>query len=537
MAENFDAVMQSVKGLSEADMTRLANELQPAINAQTQATITRSATPNTQSKNDISAQTIDAVRNAQANIQRNGINVATGFVGYDLKAPAAMLIPFMTPMVNMTPREQGVGVPVHNWKAVTDLFGGNGPMGVIGSVSDGGSPSFLSRSVVPMSNTFQTIGFQDSVTFQAEWRGMQLEGDLRAMTSAQLLYGLKLVEENWLINMSDYLWSPPPALVSNAATGGSVAAGTYYVKVTAVNANGQTLGSSLGTYSSTTTTGTTSVLNITIFTVPNAASYNVYVASGASYPGDASCWKQSVSANQPSSNIQGSFTVSLTTTPVTSGTALSSVAANTAQVAKDGSNNSLTFKGAQALVYANAGSVSASGTGGLTSQVIQPAASNGYLAVSDIQNLFLNMFNNSRANPDKLFVSPQDSLTLSNLISTASNLRVNVDASNKAGLDSLTIGQRVGYILNQATQAIVEIVPLPFLAQGTMIAGSYTFPYPIAGYKSNPFRVITNQDYYGVEYPPTMANPTQYGFGDFVDETVVNEYLGGWGILNGIIFH
>ena len=102
---------------------------------------------------------------------------------------------------------------------------------------------------------------------------------------------------------------------------------------------------------------------------------------------------------------------------------------------------------------------------------------------------------------------------------------------------NLTAGFKVTRVLNQVTQTLVNIVQLPFLAQGTMIAASFTFPYPVAAYGNTPFRVITNQEYYGVDYPPTQQNPTAWGMGDFVDETLVIEFLGGMGILNGIIYH
>jgi hypothetical protein len=59
------------------------------------------------------------------------------------------------------------------------------------------------------------------------------------------------------------------------------------VRVTAKNAQGETTGSVASTI---VTTGSTSTIAITIFTVPNATQYNVYIASGASYPGDAAAW-------------------------------------------------------------------------------------------------------------------------------------------------------------------------------------------------------------------------------------------------------
>lgn len=558
----FDAVVKAAEGLSPEQTTQLAQTLlqrvqsgqsvteAPLVHGKQEGNLFRNGPANVANPNDISDQTVNLVRNSQGNVNRSGVNVATGYIGYDLKTPAATLVPYMTPLLNMTPREMGVGVDVHNWKAIVDLFGGNGPQSFAGGVADGGSPNFLSRSVTALSNTFQTIGAQDSLTFQAEWRGRQLEGDMRAMLAAQLLYGLKLVEEYNLINWSDLLWTPPPMLISATNSGGTITNavnGTMWFRVTAVNANGETLGTSL---QSITIPGTTSSITLTIFTVPNATKYNIYAAQNTgSTPADGATWLQSPVAtyfgsasalNQPASFSTGSFTATMTAPPATSGTAYSSVtgAGNTAKVQKDGSGNILSYRGLQSLIYANVGSGIVNGTGGIKTNVIQPAATTGYLALADLQQLFLNMFNASRADPDVIFISPQDGLSINNLVASNGETRVVVDGSNPGGGQAnLTAGFKVTAVLNQVTQSLVKIVPLPFLPQGTIVAASFRFPYPIAGFSKNPIRVITNREYYGVEYPPTLANPTQWGMGDFVDETLCCEFLGGLGIINGIVYH
>jgi hypothetical protein len=513
--------------------------------------IFRNGPPNIHEPGDISSDTIDLITNSRADIQR-GITTATGFIGYDLKTPAAMLVPFLTPLLNMLPREAGVGVNIHNWKAVVDFFGGSGPQSIIGAVADGGTPSQVSYTVSALSNTFQTIGLMNTETFQAQWRGKQLQGDLRATLTAQLLFALKLVEENWLINMSDKLWTPPPILMSAVNSGGTITNavnGTMWFRVTAINANGETLGTAL---QSIAIPGTTSSITLTIFTVPNATAYNVYAAQNntpGTPPTNGATWLQTPVAtyfgtatalNQPASPIAGSFTATMTAPPATSGTAYSAVvtAGNTAKVAVDGGGNIITFQGTQSLVYANQAASTNVGAGGLKPQVLQPAATTGFLALSDIQQLFTNMYLNARADPKVLFVSPQDAISVNNLVATNGETRVVVDGSSPSGGQmDLTAGFKVTRVLNQVTQTLVNIVQLPFLPQGTMIAASFAFPYPVAGYGNTPYRVITNQEYYGVDYPPTQQNPTAWGMGDFVDETLVIEFLGGFGILQGIVYH
>ena len=563
-----DAVVEpTTPGFSEADITRIAEAVAgmmrsgsatPTVPSATPdlvvglktGEIFRNGPPNMNLGDDVSSQTVALVQQSRADIQRAGITTATGFIGYDLKVPAAALVPFLTPLLNMLPREGGVGVDIHNWKAITDFFGGSGPQSIVGAVADGGTPSFVSYSVTPMSNTFKTIGLQNSETFQAQWRGRQLQGDLRATLTAQLLFALKLVEENWLINMSDKLWTPPPLLLSAVNSGGTITnavSTTMWFIVTAANANGETLGT---TMQSILIPGTTSSITLTIFTVPNAVKYNVYAALSSTAPATSAMFLQSAvtqfggasALNQPASPIQGSFTAVMTAPASTGTTAYSTIAAagNTAKVAVDGGGNIITYQGTQSLIYANAAASTNVGAGGLKPQVLTPAATTGFLALADIQQLFTNMYLNARADPKVLFVSPQDAISVNNLVATNGETRVVVSgdrASVQTGQMDLTAGFKVTRILNQVTQTLVNIVQLPFLAQGTMIAASFTFPYPVAGYGNTPYRVILNQEYYGVDYPPTQQNPTTWGMGDFVDETLVIEFLGGMGILQGIIYH
>ena len=563
MGEKYDAVIQQVNDLTVEESLALANEaLRRAQNGQPvtppqelmghlQGNINRANIQPVSNPNDISAQTIQLVRNQQGNVNRSGINLGTGYIGYDLQTPAATLVPYDTPLLNMTPRRPSKGVPVHNWKAIVDLFGGTGPQGFAGGVADGGSPNFLSRSVQAMLNTFQTISAQDSLTFQAEWRGRQLEGDMRALMSSQLLFGLKLIEEYSLINWSDYVWPPQAPLLTAQNSGGTITSASganMYFIITAVNGNGETLGSQMV---SVAVPGTTSSITLTIFTVPMppGTKYNVYAGQGSSAPANSAMWLQGAAAqfgsasalNQPANFNIGSFTVVMTAPPATSGTAYSAVvtAGNTAKVQKDGSGNILSYQGVQSLIYKYIGANIVNGTGGLNTNIIQPASPSGKVVLADINTLFLNMYNNARAKPTHLFISPQDGLTINNLVASNGETRVVVDGSAPQVMDgqaNLTAGFRVSRVLNQVAQNLVQIVPLPYLPQGTIIAGSLAFPYPVSGYNEPPFRILTNQEYYGAEYPPTMQNPMQWGMGAFVDETVVMEFLGGWGMINGIVY-
>jgi hypothetical protein len=88
----------------------------------------------------------------------------------------------------------------------------------------------------------------------------------------------ELVDAGSLIDESTLIANPntTPSLTT-ATTGGSLAAATYYVKYTWVNANGETLASP---EASITTTGSTSTITVTIPSLPtNVTSANIYIST------------------------------------------------------------------------------------------------------------------------------------------------------------------------------------------------------------------------------------------------------------------
>jgi hypothetical protein len=502
----------------------------------------------------ITDETIALVRQAREAELTRAINLATGLIGYDLAAPAQVVVPIYTPLLNSIPRVKGVGVDIHHFKSITS-FGWNG---IVGTVDENQSPAEVTYSLVNLYNVFQTIGAGNSVSFKAQWRGRLLEGDIRAKRMAELLYALKLIEESWLVTMADYLWAPPaPLAPTTATTGGTIAAGTYYFAVSANSANGETFATQA--VASVTTVGTTSTITLTIFTVPNAISYNVYVST----TGAGSTWSKQVTGNfvggiavlnQPANTMLGSFTVTLSS--LTTGSNIALPAANGAIVAKGANNLPLTFNGLLALIFGagnlnyagpnqapnslfsaagqNLSGLSSLGLNTMQPIVIQPAASTGKLAYSDITTLLLQMWLNARANPDVCWVSAQDNITLANLLANATGTRFVIDTTQPNSQNDLLLGSRVTRMVNPTTGKVISIEVLPFLPQGTLIFGSRSLPYPVSGFDGPVMKVIENQTYYGLDYLPTKSNP-QFSFADYVDETLEISFLGGFGAITGII--
>jgi len=476
----------------------------------------------------------DTVQQAQGDVQR-AITTSTGFTPYVLETPAKVIFPVQAPMVQLTPRMVGRGTDIEHWKSVISIFNQGGPFSQShwGGTTDGSAT--IDSPVYVLNNytaTYQTIAEYNSVTFQSQWRSRALEGDMLARRKVELVYALKLQEENWLVNGATKIWRPARPLLTASTTGGSLATATYWVQISATNAAGETLPSSIV---SVPVTGSTGSITINWSGVIGATGYNIYIGTGSTQPTNSNmfiCVTGDLVSGalpvQPADYI-GSMALS-TVLKVAPTTGANPLTTSTATAATN------LFDGMVSLCYLNpnAGTGLSVGEQGMTSVIVQPSQTSGLMILQDLQLLFRKMFSQAMAEPSHLFVSPVEAVTIDNLIGTASNFRILAEPQSAGGISSLVAGQKVTHILNQVTGTTVQVVTLPYLPQGTVVAGSFSIPYPAPDVQDPPFRLMINQDYTSIDYPPTQASPQTWGFGIFVDETLVNQFQGGWGILEGI---
>ncbi len=499
----------------------------------------------------MNAQTLQGL--ASGEITRDGYFTGNNanFTGYYLEDAAKYVIPQYTPLRNMLPRVPGVGIDTINWRAITDYFNGSGPTVAAGAIQQQGTPNALTYKWVNASNVFKMLAQSDIVTFESEIYGKSFEGDVRATVAAKLIPALMQIEEMWLINSAQKLWNPPvPYNGATAATGGTINDATNWIIVTAVNANGESLatgGSSPTALKVVTAGGNLSTVSFNIARVPSATSYRVYAGTGATQPATSAMWLQSATTqfggatalNDTGGFGQGYLTVTATAAWATSGTAYSTVvtAGNTAIVVKSTDSNTsglaLTYDGIQSLVYLNNAAASTLYVQGETPLIKQPAAASGSLALSDIDALLESMYMNAQADPEVLFVGVKDHKKLSNLVALGTNFRVNA-ANEAAPMSNIVGGQRVTKYINQTTGRLMDVVMLPRLYQGTIMAASLTIPFPVSAITKPPLRIEYNREMWAVEYPPDQSHPTQWEYAAYSNTTVVAQYLGGLGILNSI---
>lgn len=133
------------------------------------------------------------------------------------------------------------------------------PLTVASALSSGGTADIFDvcqTSPCNATNKFFWVTWNGNLGFQASNLQLSTTGP------APYLYlnGINGYPGQPYLKTSTAELGAPTLAVSNAATGGTIAAGTYYFKITYVNAAGETTGS---TEQSTTTTGSTSTVTVT----------------------------------------------------------------------------------------------------------------------------------------------------------------------------------------------------------------------------------------------------------------------------------
>lgn len=405
----------------------------------------------------------------------------SGLVGYDLEPAARVLQPVITPLRNRIPRVKGKGGTAANWRQITSLdtnktntfsaFGTKGPV--------------LSYTETDRSSTYKTMAMGDNVSIEAIQQALGLE-DARANMSIRLLENVMILEEqNIITGRNAALGTVTAPTVANAATGGTIAANTYYVVVRACTGQGRTstaanitaagvIGSrgKKSTQAATTTSGSTSTINASTPAVDGAVFYEWYVGTTNN------------ATTETLEAITSINSVNLTAIAATGGT-----------IPADNSSDTLAFdgilsQGSGTGTYGNFGysKVLATGTNGVGTP----------FALSDVDTMLLNLWQLYGADPDFLVMSAQQAVDFTAKCRAAGLIRVvvNDDAAGK-----IIGGSRVNVYLNPITGKQIEIIADPWWYNGSILALSLALPagVPLAETR-NAFEMKCQLDYYQLEY-------------------------------------
>ena len=478
--------------------------------------------------------TIDLMKSAlgQASEDLNkSFTQSLGLTAYDLQAPALSLYPVLTPTRNMLPRVGGGGDTATRWRAVTGINVNN----IAPHVTEGNRGAVVSTSVANFVAPYCGIGLEDFVTFEANYAAQGFE-DVKARAALGLLQSVMIGEEALLFggNYGLALGQTPTPTAVGAATGGTIAAGTYSVICIALTQEGFRRANL-----STGVVGTTSKTNIdgSVDTVPGGSARQSAAAApvvGAGGTGSISAsvavvngavayaWFVGAAGAEKLAQITTINSAVFATVPVTGQLASSLPAV-------DNSANVLGMDGLLTFAF-RGGSVIASQSTGIAGAGT-PLTGDGSAGIVEIIADFRAFWEGARLSPDTIWAHSQEIYNISKKVisgGAAPLFRVNIDANAaRAGVQG---GMIVDGILNPFTGTMVDLKIHPTATAGTLLYTAKTVPYPLSGL-GNIAQVKTRQEYYQLQWPVTKR---RYEYGVYADEVLQVQAPFAFGVRSNI---
>jgi hypothetical protein len=457
---------------------------------------------------------------------------SAGLVPYDLEAPAKLLVPRATPLRNRIPRTRGQGTALQTKRILGWSNSGSG--GVLDQMaffsSESAStafgpvslrrPSKITYVANDKSYTYREQGLSDSVTWLAEFAGRGFT-DVRSLSQTALLWASLGAEERGLLfgrgtsgNGYAGVVSAPVIAGATATTGGTIAAGTYQVTVTAIAGGGESV---ISNRVAQVTTGATSTITVTVGTEPTGAlGYRLYVSQVGGGAGSET-YQQSFSGN----------TVTITAPPSVGGAAI---------------------PGADSTANANAYDGFLTVQADPTQSGYVKRVNGSVLTLGDApwQTAFLNLYggnlnpgggtangNKLLADPDEIWLDGQSRNSLAQWIKVTANTvsyRLVLNPSDTDG--GAMIGAAIGGIVNQTTGKMVPLEVHPYMPLGCSLIRSTSLPAPVPDSNINGTAEVRNvQDYMSVDWPTMQMT---YDLSTYWYGTLVH-YAPAWsGMLIGL---
>jgi hypothetical protein len=375
--------------------------------------------------------------------------------------------------------------------------------------------------------------------------------DAKALTVDNLLRSTMIGEELVILggNTSLQLGQTPTPAATAVATGGTLAAATYSVIVTALTLDGyiQVGGTNNGTVGEQVTisaittatfstqisrtnmdastdtygggvakqstaasvvcTGTTSTISATVADVPGASAYMWF-------------WGAAGSEVLGAVTTINSVSITATATGTYAATSLGTT---------DYSTNSLVFDGLLTQLSKSLGSyykVLATGTAGTGT----PLTSDGAGGIKEINDAFASFWNLYRLSPSDMYVNAQEAVNINSKVIAGGGaplFRFNMDANGEV---DITGGVVVGSMINKITSRKVKITTHPNVPPGQIVFYSEDIPYPLAGIREI-LTIRCRYDYRAIEWPQVRR---RHEYGVYFDGVMQNYFLPAFGLIKNI---
>jgi hypothetical protein len=413
---------------------------------------------------------------------------------YDLEEPAKQLVPRFSPLRNEIARTKGQGT-AREYRRILG-YTNTGMGGVpdqsifFNSESDTGAPTFGQLALrrgqkIEYAMDVKTLSYveasvSDMVTWKAQFTNLGFESS-RALSQMALLWAHMLGEEKAILysrgsSSNGYggaIAAPAAVTAVGTATGGSIGAATYYVKVTARGGGGESVAST--EVNTGALSGSTNLITITVGTEPvGSLGYNLYVgtASGAE-------------------TFQTSFVGN-------SYTLLSYATGGAAAPTADTTSNANGYDGFLTVLA----DPTQAGYVGRVNAPLYVAGSTTGVGDKPFQDACAALYANVYADPDEIWLNAVQRRELADWVRSdttgASSYRIML----QEGDSGMTIGGMVSGIMNESspTDKIMDLRVHPYMPSGCAFIRSRTLDIPNSGI-GDTSQVIAVQDYMSVDWP------------------------------------
>lgn len=463
-------------------------------------------------------------------LAKAGLNVASNITWYDLRAPAMIHVPFLTPLRDMLPRVARPNPgPVANWKVIQQLEGSG--FNSQGWVPEGQRSGVMPIAAVDASAAYVTIGEETDVTFEAESASTGLE-DANALATFLLLEKTFLKEEIALLggNKSMALGVPTISATSSPVDASStLTATTYYIAVVALTLEGvQNSSVAGGVATQKTVTGADGKT----YTINGGSSNKSAISSQVVSAGDSLvatatpkkgalgyAWfigTVNAAASLYLQAITTVNTITLTADPVTTTQTADAITADCSRNNGSGSGTPVTAFDGMLYSSLNASNAYFKDLAGGTLTATNAGS------IAEIDTMILEMWNNYRVGVSTIWCSANTAKKLRDLVLTngsAPLLRFNVNANGDEIM--VSAGGTIAYYFSPISVYGGSKIPIkvhPNLPNGVIMAYADQLP---AWFKSNATpavaQVLTQRDYYSIAWPQRTR---AYEYGTYTQEVL-----------------
>ncbi len=536
----LDMSLRAEKSLRKAVDTSLKNPdavrkgLNPSFTSQYGAFMA-----NQPGANAVAELAAEVGRVLSAELQRNitvGSPLSSGFVPFDLVAPARLIYPVYSPLRNKIPRVPGQGTS-RRTKIMTGISGSstggqaNIRISIPELVQTGGTlaannwplnlPPSGSQTAYDLNIPYQFFGLTESLSWLAQFAGQGFE-DISALANLVLLQEFMLGEELEIIAGTGHAIPAPSSvsLAAVAATSGQTAvsgAGTYtFVGVTNVNFWGET---AMTVSAGVALTNGTDVGAVTIGQSGSSLGHNIYVAQNTTTTAPASTAFYKVASGVGGSNytLMGALPASGTNPPT----------------ADTGTSSSTDYEGMDSVLsgWAATNNVYPSGAGFQGGYVNLSVGD--ILSTNAVENALQALWDGAgafRADPAELIAEGGDIRRLSDSIVNQPNNNAYRFFIQQNEISNITAGQAVAEFQNPITRSLIKLLVHPWLPQGKAYLMSYTLPFSWSNV-SNVVENVMNQDYLSISWPTIDAS---WRFSMFMYGALVFNAPQYCGVLGGL---